>query len=104
MRIIGIAACLLLWFTPPALAAGPPVKKSTSGICHERGSSFYERTKNFEPYESMEACVQSGGRQSKVAAAAEEKKTAWVGKLIFIGGALVIVAGAFFLFRRKAAN
>lgn len=44
----------------------PAVKKSTTGICHGLGSSFYDRTKNFTPYDSMQDCLKSGGRASKV--------------------------------------
>lgn len=40
----------------------PEVKKSTSGICHERGSTYYDRTSNFVPYDSIEDCLDSGGR------------------------------------------
>ena len=43
----------------------PPVKKSSSGICHPVGGTYYDRTKNFKPYPSMEACIQSGGRAPK---------------------------------------
>ena len=43
--------------TPPAV-----VKKSRSGICHTPESRWYERTTHFEPYDSLEACVASGGR------------------------------------------
>ena len=42
----------------------PPVKKSHSGICHERGYGSYNQTKQFEPYDSMETCVASGGRRA----------------------------------------
>ena len=40
-----------------------PVKKSSSGICHCPGSSSYKRTSNFTPYSSIEACLESGGRE-----------------------------------------
>ena len=42
------------------------VKKSRSGICHsEDSSSSYSRTKNFTPYQSLELCLESGGRCPK---------------------------------------
>lgn len=47
--------------TPPA-NVGPVVKKSGSGICHSQSSPWYHRTRNFEPFDSVEACIQSGGR------------------------------------------
>ena len=43
----------------------PQVKKSSTGICHEEGSTYYDRTQNFTPYNSIEGCLQSGGRLPK---------------------------------------
>ena len=61
-------SCLILSFfmmsimPDTAYASDPPVKKSRSGICHPKGGTYYGRTKNFKAYNSMEACLQSGGR------------------------------------------
>lgn len=41
------------------------VKKSKSGICHPPASSYYERTKNYQAFDSVHACIQSGGRLPK---------------------------------------
>ena len=41
------------------------VKKSTSGICHDSSSASYNRTKNFEAFSTLEACLESGGRLPK---------------------------------------
>lgn len=41
------------------------VKLSSSGICHSKVSAFYERTKNFKMYATMENCVAAGGRPTK---------------------------------------
>ena len=41
------------------------VKKSTSGICHDTSSSSYNRTKSFEAFSTIEACLHSGGRLPK---------------------------------------
>lgn len=49
----------------PAPAAGAVVKKSSSGICHAPGTTYYARTKNFTPYSSLQACLNSGGRLPK---------------------------------------
>ena len=38
------------------------IKKSNSGICHAPGTTYYNRTRNFTPYPSIQACLQSGGR------------------------------------------
>jgi hypothetical protein len=43
----------------------PPVKKSSSGICHPKGGSYYDRTRNFTSFNSMEECIKSGGRPPK---------------------------------------
>ena len=40
----------------------PNVKKSSSGICHEKGSQYYKQTKKFESFSSIEDCLNSGGR------------------------------------------
>ena len=43
----------------------PPIKKSSSGICHDANSVFYERTKNYTAYQNISACLDSGGRLPK---------------------------------------
>lgn len=40
------------------------VKKSSSGICHSKDSPWYDKTKNFKAYASMDACIASGGRKT----------------------------------------
>lgn len=40
-----------------------PVKKSQSGICHCPGGQFYERTVNFTEFETIGACLASGGQE-----------------------------------------
>lgn len=39
------------------------VKKSASGICHESSSRFYAKLKHFTSYDSLKACLDSGGHQ-----------------------------------------
>ena len=41
------------------------VKKSRARICHERGTPGYEQTKHFIPFDSIQACLKSGGRLPK---------------------------------------
>jgi micrococcal nuclease len=51
--------------TPPDNSGDnkPQVKKSSSGICHEKGiSQYYDRTTNYTPYNSIAECLASGGR------------------------------------------
>jgi hypothetical protein len=66
-----IASCLTLFSANTALAqtADPAVKKSDSGICHEKSSTSYGATKKFEAFTTMDACLKSGGRAPANAAA-----------------------------------
>jgi hypothetical protein len=41
-------------------ASAGMVKQSSSGICHDEGSSWYDRTKNFTAYGSMQECMATG--------------------------------------------
>ena len=41
------------------------VKKSQSGVCHDTSSRHYARVKNFKPYDSIQACLDDGGRIPK---------------------------------------
>lgn len=45
-----------------SMAADPAVKKSDSGICHEKGSTSYGNTKKFTAFASIDECVKSGGK------------------------------------------
>ena len=45
--------------------SSPPVKMSRSKICHDRSSSYYERTKHFTAYSDMAECIAGGGRRPK---------------------------------------
>jgi hypothetical protein len=49
----------------PAAAAEPIVKKSDSGICHDKNSASYERTKKFTEFKTVDECVNSGGTLPK---------------------------------------
>ena len=40
----------------------PNVKKSTSNICHKKGSQYYNQTKKYMSFSSIEDCLNSGGR------------------------------------------
>lgn len=43
----------------------PAVKKSNTDICHQKGTNFYNNTKNFTAYNSLDDCLNSGGRLPK---------------------------------------
>jgi hypothetical protein len=64
-------ACLGLTPIANAQAADPAVKKSESGICHDKSSTSYSVTKKFEAFANMEACLKSGGRAPANASAPE---------------------------------
>lgn len=40
----------------------PDVKKSSFGVCHTQDSPYYDQTRNYESYGSLEGCISSGGR------------------------------------------
>ena len=49
--------------TPPTVpTSGPAVKKSTTGLCHAIGTTYYVRTTNYTAYSSIADCLASGGR------------------------------------------
>jgi len=43
----------------------PAVKMSKSEICHAVDSSYYNRTKNFTSFETLNECIDAGGRLPK---------------------------------------
>ena len=43
----------------------PEVKKSKTGICHAKGSTFYSQTRIFVPFGTLDECLESGGRLPK---------------------------------------
>jgi hypothetical protein len=63
----------LAYATDKKDAAEPVVKKSDTGICHDKSSPSFGNTKKFTGFGSMDECVKSGGRPAVVqtAAAAE---------------------------------
>jgi uncharacterized lipoprotein YajG len=68
-KIMKKIASFLFLLSAILLLAGcsndPTVKKSTAGICHQKGTNFYNNTKNFTPYNSIQECLDSGGRLPK---------------------------------------
>ena len=40
----------------------PNVKKSSTDICHKKGSQYYKQTKKYESFNTIEDCLNSGGR------------------------------------------
>ncbi|MBL1376265.1 HNH endonuclease family protein [Zobellella iuensis] len=48
-----------------ALPAHAEVKQSKSGICHPPESRHYKRTKSYRPFDTLQACLNAGGRLPK---------------------------------------
>jgi hypothetical protein len=44
------------------LSVEPAVKKSTTGLCHAVGTTYYDRTTHYTAYASIADCLASGGR------------------------------------------
>lgn len=66
IKWIGVVVIALLVFGAVYwLVKNPAVKKSNSGICHQKGTDYYEKTKDFTAYTSISACLQDGGRLPK---------------------------------------
>lgn len=53
---------LLAGFSFSSATGAAVVKMSGSGLCHPTQSSWYERTKNYQAFESLEDCLASGGK------------------------------------------
>lgn len=53
---------LFLFCSLPPDADAEIVKKSKSGICNDKYSAYYERTKNFKSFNTLASCLASGGR------------------------------------------
>ena len=62
MRSSTWLAALALVGSSTVWAADPAVKKSESGICHDVSSASFKNTQKFTPYDSLDACLKSGGR------------------------------------------
>lgn len=45
------------------LGLKPKVKKSNTGICHEEDTTYYYKTKDYRTFNSIEECLDSGGRK-----------------------------------------
>lgn len=48
--------------TAGAAAAGPNVKRVSSGICYARGQTGYDEARSFKRFDSIAACLEAGGR------------------------------------------
>ena len=62
-KVISFLALVLV--TTGVLAQEKPVKMSNSGICHAPNTTYYEQTKKFTPYKTLDECLKAGGRMPK---------------------------------------
>ena len=60
-----VSLLFTILFLTTSIFAYDVVKKSTSGICHDKKSQYYSKTKNFKPFKTMKECLDSGGRLPK---------------------------------------
>jgi hypothetical protein len=65
MKSTTISLLLTLVFSTSVFSQSLPVKMSNSGICHTPGSTYYEQTKNFKSYKTLDECLKDGGRLPK---------------------------------------
>ena len=64
LKTVFVVTIYCAFFSSPGLAAYI-IKQSSSGICHPPESSWYERTKNYAAFGSLEECLAAGGRLPK---------------------------------------
>jgi hypothetical protein len=60
-----VIAFLAILLSTIAFAQEKPVKMSNSGICHAPNTTYYEQTKNFTPFKTLDECLKAGGRMPK---------------------------------------
>jgi hypothetical protein len=69
IKVLSLSLLLALVISFGSFAANltsePLVKQSSSGICHDNGSSSFNRTKNYIPFDTIIACIDAGGRLPK---------------------------------------
>ena len=65
MKFITVSIIAAFMLSATAFAQSEPVKMSKSGICHQPGSTYYQQTKNFTPFKTLDECLKSGGRLPK---------------------------------------
>jgi hypothetical protein len=68
-KVLSLFLLLTLVISFGSFAANPNseplVKQSSSGICHDKSSGSFNRTKNYIPFDTITACIDAGGRLPK---------------------------------------
>ena len=69
MKSVVVFSYIVVFFAVFSLAndtaAASTIKQSTSGLCHPPQSSWYDRTRTYKPFDTVEACLDAGGRLPK---------------------------------------
>ena len=65
MKLTTISILTTILISTSVFAQSESVKLSKSGICQKPGSTYYQQTKNFTPYKTLDECLKSGGRLPK---------------------------------------
>lgn len=65
MKSTTISLLLALIFSTTVIGQTQPVKLSNSGICHAPNTTYYEQTKKFTTYKTLDECLKAGGRMPK---------------------------------------
>jgi hypothetical protein len=60
-----MATVLLIVNSPLPAQPDPPVKMSSTGIGHAQGSTYYNQTKKFSSYKTLDECLKAGGKMPK---------------------------------------
>jgi hypothetical protein len=64
-KLTAMLVGLSLLTSSVVVAQTAPVKMSRTGICHAPGSTYYNQTKNFTPFKTLQDCLAAGGRMPK---------------------------------------
>ena len=65
MKTKVIAFLVTVLISTGTFAQEKPVKMSNSGICHAPNTTYYEQTKKFTPYKTLDECLKADGRMPK---------------------------------------
>lgn len=61
MITLALTMCLVGFAVTP-VQAGSDVKLSNGGLCHPPSSSWYDRTKDYTSFQTLDGCLAEGGR------------------------------------------
>jgi len=66
LKIVLLSFIISTFFTYSSVSfAVDFVKKSSSGICHDKNSQYFAKTKKFTKFKTIKECLNSGGRLPK---------------------------------------